>query len=84
MIKIKLKNLLDALNPGITTRFWRVEFNNWSGGSFESFWFKKNALKYAEENKDAAVFIDVVDELNETQERLYDNSAENPAPSVMV
>ncbi len=78
-----IKTLLDVLDPTITTRFWTVSLMGWSRGTFQSFWFKKNALKYAEESKNAAVFVKLKNESNDIEETLYDHSAENPAPSVV-
>ena len=81
---MKLKNLLEALDPTTTIKLWTVSLMGWSRGTFKSFWFKKNALKYADENKDSAIFVKLKDESTNNEENLYDHSVENPAPSVVV
>lgn len=47
----------DALNPASTLRLWRVDCGGWHSGRFENFWFKRNAIKYAEEQNDLFVSV---------------------------
>jgi len=67
---MNIKTLLSALSPFNTLKLWTISFSDWSGGSFKSFWFKKNALKHAEENKDSAIFINIENESNGNFKRL--------------
>jgi len=61
----------DALNPGVTTRLWRVDCDDWGGGTFKGFWFKSNAMKYAKEQED--LFVDVINEITKKRIRVSDN-----------
>ncbi len=78
------KEIMTALSPFNTLKLWTVDLCGWSGGSFESFWFKRNAMKYAKANKDSDIFIDIRDEITDKRVRLYDHSDKFPPPSMSV
>jgi hypothetical protein len=40
---------------------YTVDLMDWYGGRFKSFWLKKNALKFANENKDSWLWVDITD-----------------------
>ena len=55
---------LDVLDPNDCTRRYCVNTGGWNGGSYESFWFFKNALKYARTCH--TEFVSIYDEKNKT------------------
>jgi len=60
-----------ALNPTTTTRLWRVTYGGWNGSRFKCFWFKKNAIKFAEIQND--LFVNLENELTGKCIRIRDN-----------
>lgn len=50
---------------------WQVDILNWDGGYFKRFWFKRNALRWANEQDD--LFIDLNNLWSGKRERLVDN-----------
>ena len=49
---------------------YRVEFLGWYGGKFKDFWFKKNALKYIEQQKENQLWIDLTNNWTDEKERV--------------
>ena len=58
----------DVLNPGDCTKRYSVRTGGWDGGSFKTFWFFRNALKYAKICH--TDFVSIYDEKNKTSLKL--------------
>ena len=65
----------DALNITVTTRRYTVSSGGWSGGHFECFWFRRNAIKYSKTQY--GEFVDIRDELTGKTERVRWQEWEN-------
>lgn len=59
---------------------WTIWAGNWTRGSVESFWLKRNAEKYIQKIKplENCHFIDIVDEYTGETTRLKDNPDKVP------
>jgi hypothetical protein len=49
---------------------YRINLLNWYGGEFKDFWFRRNALKYAEKNKSSWLWIDLINNWTNKETRL--------------
>lgn len=65
-------SIWDVLDPSCTYKKWKVDVMSYGGGHFKSFWFKKNALKYANGYKGGALFVDLVNNITEQSTRIND------------
>ena len=53
-----------VLNPFDCTKRYEVDYGGWNGGKFKTFWFFRNALKFAQSCKED--FVSIQDEKNLT------------------
>lgn len=74
-------SIWDVLDPGCTYKKWKVNVSSYSSGHFKNFWFKKNALKYANGYKDSQYWVDLENNITEKSVRINDPQAKKKDPS---
>ncbi|GAI05256.1 unnamed protein product, partial [marine sediment metagenome] len=58
-------SIWDVLDPSCTYKKWRVDVDSYSGGHFKNFWFKKNALEYANRYKGGILWVTLINNITE-------------------
>lgn len=74
-------SIWNVLDPSCTYKKWRVDIGTLCGGKFKSFWFKKNALKYANVYKGSSCWVDLINNITEKSIRINDPNSGKKDPN---